>query len=102
MRTITLEEHCAPPGFINGAGRAFLERAARPRERLNKLVEAVGDVGENRIAAMDEAGIDMQVLSLNAPGVEQLNEAEAIPLAREANDFIADAVRRYPRRFAGL
>jgi hypothetical protein len=102
MRTITLEEHCAPPGFINGAGHAFLHRAARPREHMAKLLEQIGDVGEKRIAEMDAAGVDMQVLSLNAPGVEQLNEAEAIPLAREANDFIADAVKHFPTRFAGL
>jgi predicted TIM-barrel fold metal-dependent hydrolase len=51
---------------------------------------------------MDAAGIDMQVLSLTAPGVEQLDAAEAIALAREANDYLADAVNKYPTRFAGL
>lgn len=51
---------------------------------------------------MDAAGIDMQVLSLTAPGVDQLDATEAVKLARETNDILADAVRRHPSRFAGF
>lgn len=51
---------------------------------------------------MDEAGIDVQVLSLTAPGVEQLDATEAIPLARVTNDDLAAAIRRHPNRFAGF
>jgi uncharacterized protein len=102
MRTITLEEHYATPGFLNGPGRTFVERAARTGDRMGRILEQVRDVGEKRIAEMDAAGIDMQVLSLNSPGVEQLDAAEATVLAREANDFVVDAVKRYPSRFAGF
>jgi predicted TIM-barrel fold metal-dependent hydrolase len=51
---------------------------------------------------MDAAGIDVQVLSLNAPGVEQLDATEAVRLAHDSNDILADAVRRHPTRFAGF
>ncbi len=51
---------------------------------------------------MDAAGIDMQVLSLSAPGVEQMEPADAIAMARDTNDYLADAVKKYPTRFAGL
>jgi hypothetical protein len=51
---------------------------------------------------MDAAGIDMQVLSLNAPGVEQLEAAAAVVLARQANDTLGEAVKRHPDRFAGF
>jgi predicted TIM-barrel fold metal-dependent hydrolase len=102
MRTITLEEHYATPGFLNGPGRAFVERAARTGDRMGRILEQVRDVGEARIAEMDSARIDMQVLSLNSPGVEQLDADEAAVLAREANDFVADAVKRHPKRFAGF
>jgi len=64
-----------------------------------RILEQVSDLGDGRIAEMDAAGIDMQVLSLNSPGVEQLDAAEAAVLAREANDFAAAAVKRYPLRF---
>ena len=46
---------------------------------------------------MDAAGIDMQVLSLNAPGNEQLEPAEAAALARDSNEFLADAVTQASR-----
>ena len=60
------------------------------------------DVGERRIADMDEAGIAMQVLSLTAPGVQVFERDEAVALARSSNDQLADAVRKHPTRFAGL
>ncbi|OBH64804.1 amidohydrolase family protein, partial [Mycobacterium mantenii] len=51
---------------------------------------------------MDEAGVDLAVLSLAAPGVEQLEPDEAVRLARDCNDQLAAAVQRYPDRFAGF
>jgi predicted TIM-barrel fold metal-dependent hydrolase len=51
---------------------------------------------------MDAAGIDVQVLSLNSPGIEQAEAAEQIAIARESNDFLAEAVKKHPKRFAGF
>ena len=48
---------------------------------------------------MDAAGIDIQVLSLNAPGLEQTDAAEQIVLAAEANDFVAEAIKKHPQDF---
>jgi uncharacterized protein len=102
MRTITLEEHFATPGFLNGPGKTFVERAARMGNRMARVLEQLQDVDEKRIAEMDAARIDVQVLSLNSPGVEQLEASEAVPLAREANEFVAAAIKRHPDRFAGF
>ena len=102
MRTITLEEHFASPGFIAGPGRSFLERLRNRGARGAKIFEQLQDVGDRRIAEMDAAGIDMQVLSLNSPGVEQADVAEQVAIARESNDFLADAVKKNPKRFAGF
>ena len=102
MRTITLEEHYASPGFITGAGRAFLERQRNSGPRGAKIFEMVQEVGARRIAEMDAAGIDMQVLSLNAPGIEQAETADQISGAQEANDFLAEAIKNHPTRFAGF
>jgi 2,3-dihydroxybenzoate decarboxylase len=60
------------------------------------------DLGGQRIRDMDEAGIAMQVLSLTAPGVQVFDADEAVALARSSNDQLAEAVREYPTRFAGL
>ena len=101
MRTITVEEHFASPGFFKGPGREF-EAHAKAGGRGAKFFEQLGDIGDRRVAEMDAAGIDMQVLSLQYPGTEQLEEAEATALAREANDYLAAAVKKHPARFAGL
>ncbi len=102
MRTITLEEHFAMPGFFDGPGRALKNRAEKVGGRYANLIARLCDVGAKRLAEMDAAGIDMQVLSLTAPGVEQLDAAEAAALAREANDYVADAVKNHPSRFAAF
>jgi hypothetical protein len=102
MRTITLEEHFASPAFLAGPGREFTERLRNSGPRGARIYEQLQDVGERRLAEMDAAGIDMQVLSLNSPGVEQAEVAEQIAVAQEANDFLAEAVKKNPTRFAAF
>jgi predicted TIM-barrel fold metal-dependent hydrolase len=102
MRTITLEEHFASPAFFDGPGRAFKEQLLRSGARGATVVEKLAEVGAKRIAEMDAAKIDVQVLSLNSPGVEQQEAAEAVASAREANDFLAATVKSNPQRFAGI
>jgi uncharacterized protein len=60
------------------------------------------DVGDERVARMDAAGVDFQVLSITGPGTQQLPPALAVPLARDANDFLYEAVQRRPGRFAAF
>ena len=102
MRTITVEEHYATPAFLDGPAHALKERALGPEIRMRGVPELLCDVDERRIANMDAAGIDVQVLSLTAPGTEQLDAAEVITCAREINDFLAQALSRHPDRFAGF
>jgi len=60
------------------------------------------DIGAGRIREMDEAGIDVQVLSLAQPGVQSLDDRTAVTLARRINDELAKAVMQFPGRFYGL
>ena len=102
MRTITIEEHFASPGFLDGPGRELKARALKFGAAAEKLLERLCDVGEKRISEMDGAGIDLQVLSLTSPGTEQSEAADAMAIAGEANDFLADAVNKNPARLAGF
>jgi hypothetical protein len=103
MRTITLEEHFATPRFLDGPGRDLKEQAEKfNNARAIKLIPQLCDLGDKRIAEMDAAGIDMQIVSLTAPGVEQSDTGEAIALARETNDFLAQAIKKHPTRFGGF
>jgi predicted TIM-barrel fold metal-dependent hydrolase len=94
MRTIALEEHYVTEEFLSGPGKWLTSRP--------DVVEAISNLGDDRIAAMDQAGIDLAVLSLATPGVEQLDGPEAVRLARECNDELAAAVERHPDRLAGF
>jgi predicted TIM-barrel fold metal-dependent hydrolase len=101
-RTITVEEHFATPAFLDGPARSLKERAQGPEIRMRGIPDLLCDLDERRITNMDAAGIDVQVLSLTAPGTEQLDAAEASSCAGEMNDFLAQALSRHPDRLAGF
>ncbi|WP_317453563.1 amidohydrolase family protein [Streptomyces sp. CBMA152] len=63
------------------------------------IAQRLRDVGERRLADMDDQGLDVAVLSLATPGVQNLPAADAMSVAREANDALADVVNSNPERF---
>ena len=74
-----------------------------PKGPINThLVDQLLDLDGLRISEMDAAGIDVQVLSLNSPGVEQLDALPAQTLSRQTNDSLGEAVKRHPDRLAGF
>src|ERR1700685_2517362 len=97
MRTITLEEHFVTASFLKATGGNVNVPPA-----FQKLQAQLLELGDGRIAAMDEAGVDLQVLSLAAMGFDALDAATAKPLAGDINDELASAVSAHPDRFAGL
>ena len=70
MRAIALVEHYATPAFMDGPGHQTKEEAEAARAHpqvtagLTRLIEQLCDIGEGRIANMDAAGLDVQVLFL--------------------------------------
>jgi predicted TIM-barrel fold metal-dependent hydrolase len=102
MRIITLEEHFATPAFFDGPARFVKERAEKIGDRYLMVLDRLCDLGEKRITEMDEAGIDVQVLSLSAPGVEQMEPSDAAAMAYDTNDYLAEAMKKRPSRFAGF
>jgi len=73
-----------------------------PEARNPQLKARLEDVGALRIKEMDDAGIDVQVLSHGAPSTQRMDAATAVPLAKRANDRLHEAVRAHPDRFAGF
>ena len=102
MRVIAVEEHFVTPAFVEGPGKGFLDRFKNSGPRGALIADRLFEMGDKRVAEMDAAGIDMMVLSLNSPGVEQMEAADAVPCAHDANDFLAAAIKRHPTRYAGF
>ncbi|MFQ5659436.1 MAG: amidohydrolase family protein [Gammaproteobacteria bacterium] len=61
------------------------------------------DLDDERLEHMDNSGIEFAILSLNAPGVQGiLNANKAMNVAKKGNEKMAEAVSRHPHRYAGL
>jgi 2,3-dihydroxybenzoate decarboxylase len=86
MKTIALEEHYYDPEVV----KHFAQFG--PEMRSPALQEKLLDLGAGRIKAMDEAGIDIQVLSHGAPATQKLDAVTAVPVARKANDFLKQKI----------
>lgn len=95
MRTITLEEHFVTQNFVKATKTYGEGTPSGLRAMRDKLL----DVGEGRIAVMDEAAIDMQVLSLAAIGRDKLGAHEESAVLHDVHDEIAAAVKAHPDRF---
>jgi uncharacterized protein len=101
VRTIAIEEHCLTPELRDALGPQI--HPYYPAHRWPPALEArLSDIGAGRIAEMDAAGIDMHVLSTPQPGLEHIEAARAIPVARAFNDRVAEAVAAHPDRFAAF
>jgi predicted TIM-barrel fold metal-dependent hydrolase len=100
LRVIALEEHYRAPAAKRDAGPTGPDRFAN--EAMANRIALLDDLGDGRLADMDAAGIDVQVLSHVGPAPNDLEPARAVPFAREVNDYLATAVARHPERFAGF
>jgi len=97
MRIIAIEEHFSLPSRTV-SNPVILERS-RARLKHDLIAEGL-DLDASRIAAMDAAGITMQVLSCTA--LQVLDAEAAVPAARETNDTAHAAIQRHPDRFSAF
>lgn len=86
------------PGFESLMGFYVTHRS----ERTDFVLDRLQDLGERRLADMDTAGIDRQIIALTSPGTQILHLPDAVAIAELANDRLAEAVRRHPDRYSGL
>jgi predicted TIM-barrel fold metal-dependent hydrolase len=96
---IAVEEHFVTPELKD---TIFSSIGWDPRE-WRKMADQLQDVGESRLADMDAAGIDIAVLSLAAPCIQdEYDLPQAVARARAANDALAEVVDAHPDRYAAL
>lgn len=100
VEKIALEEHFLCPGFEDYWKTTVGDVAP---EILKQVVARLSDFGEQRLAAMDGAGISRAVLSIAGPGVQaERDTAKAVRNAKAANDFLAAEVSKRPDRYSGF
>ncbi|WP_239000406.1 amidohydrolase family protein [Ralstonia solanacearum] len=101
MKIIAIEEHVLPDAVkqawnaVPGADDGTLALNA------GEFGERLANLAEQRLALMDETGVDMQVLSLTTPGLNNLGH-HGIDLACGVNDLLAETVAANPSRFQAL
>ncbi len=94
-KVIAIEEHyfdAELPDLFTGRD---LRTPPPIRERLS-------DLGALRLKDMDEAGIDLQILSHGAPSLQKLDAETGIRMARVVNDRLHEAVTANSERFQGF
>jgi predicted TIM-barrel fold metal-dependent hydrolase len=91
---IGLEEHFAIPETLQDSA-GFV-----PGDYWKELSKRLLDIHEDRLREMDQNGMQMMILSLNAPAVQAIPDRnKANEIAMRANDFLAEQVAKRPDRF---
>ena len=111
MTIIDFHNHYYPPQFVEEIGRGPSAFRVTHDQSNNPVLHSPGDYnvlvpGHRDIAfrqqVLDDAGIDMQVLSFTAPGTSIETPKRAEMLATLVNDSFADIVQSLPQRFQAL
>lgn len=96
---IAFEEHFVTPELKD---TIFGSIGWEPSE-WTAMAKALQDTDEQRLADMDANGIDIAVLSLAAPCIQdEVDAAQAVERARAANDALAERVAAHPDRYVAL
>ena len=103
MKIVALEEHMVTPAMLEAWASVPTAREDRTGPFSEGLIgERLAEVGDRRVHDMDDIGVDVQVLSVNTPGPQNLAAADAPGLARAANDAVAEVIKSRPDRFEGF
>ena len=95
---IALEEHMSLPETLEDS-RSFAGGSGKWDEFARQIL----DIGDERLKGMDKNGIEFTILSINSPAIQAiLDTKKAIEVSRRANDRMAEAVIKHPRRFAAF
>ncbi len=103
MKTIGVEEHFVTDEVIaawDGLDPADPDRWNGAPE--GEMRDRLREVGARRLSAMDEAGLDVQVISLTGPGLHSLPAGAAVELQTQTNDRIAQIARDSAGRLEGM
>jgi predicted TIM-barrel fold metal-dependent hydrolase len=90
-RIIAIEEHFTSPALRN---------LLAPKS--GNIQAMLDDAASQCIKAMDEAGVDVSVLSENNPAAQNLEPDVSVRVAKQSNDFLHEMIQANPKRLAGF
>jgi predicted TIM-barrel fold metal-dependent hydrolase len=103
MKIIAIEEHFVMPQYRRKYSEYLTFFYKILSEQVGHDIPAqLLDLGDERLRYMDAAGIDIQVLSVTAPGPQGFDKDVAVPMARDTNNRLREAMDQHPDRFAGF
>ncbi len=102
MKVVGLEEHYVTTDVVEAWKRVDARWQDPVAGTAGGVERLLLDLDGERLAVMDDAGVDTQVLSLTTPGLFNLDAAEAVALQTACNDQVAAAVRAHPTRLQGF
>jgi len=111
MTVVDFHNHFYPPEYVDAIRRGPSNYAVTVDPDGNPILHSPGDKNylvpghrdlEARLHALDRAKVDVQVLTLTAPGTLIESPARSVELARLVNDRLAAVVADHRRRFAAL
>lgn len=102
MKIIAIEEHFLTEDIRAAWAASEIGTEGTSAFDRGEIESRLDDLGEERIALMDESGVDVQVLSVTTPALHNLDAAVSVPLARSTNDLLAKAIAKHPTRFQGF
>ena len=91
---VAIEEH-----YLDDAVDEFTGRTGGGPPHIR---ERLADLADLRLSEMDDAGIDVQVLSHCPPGAQAFGPSDAAEHARSVNDRLNSVVNAKPDRFAAF
>ena len=102
MKIVSIEEHFLTPEIIAAWDASTIGSEGTAVFEHGEIGERINDLGEGRLALMDESGIDVQVLSVTTPALHNLEPEESVGLAQETNNLVAATIAKHPTRFQGF
>src|ERR1043166_7963480 len=91
-KIIAIEEPFTSPALLAKLGNT----------KSGPIMAKLTDMGAARLKDMDDAGIELAVLSENNPAAQNFDPETAVAVARASNDFLHETIRANPKRFAGF
>ncbi len=111
MRVVDFHNHYYPPAYLDALRAGPTSVRVTTDHEGNPVLHYPGDYNvvvpghrdiEHRHRVLDDAGVDMQVLTLTSPGTHVEAPAQAVPWARLVNDALASIAYSRPERFTAL